>query len=59
MRVCQRVCFEVNLAAHFIVWLSQSKTRFLDRKMVWANWDVEELETWAEDITIGKFGVYY
>jgi putative AlgH/UPF0301 family transcriptional regulator len=44
------------------VWLSQPKTKFLNGKVVWANWDVEELEAQAEKIqesaimTIGYTG---
>lgn len=34
----------VELPAHFLVWLSQPKTRFLNGKLVWVHWDVEELE---------------
>jgi NAD(P)-dependent dehydrogenase (short-subunit alcohol dehydrogenase family) len=40
----------VELPASFLVWLSQSKTKFLNGKLVFANWDVEELEKRAEEI---------
>jgi hypothetical protein len=40
----------VDLPAHFLVWLSQPKTKFLNGKLVWANWDVEELCQQAEKI---------
>ncbi|KAF9697901.1 hypothetical protein EKO04_003969 [Ascochyta lentis] len=40
----------VELPAHFLVWLSQPKTRCLNGKMIWANWDVDELEAKAGDI---------
>jgi hypothetical protein len=43
----------VNLPANFLVWLSQPKTKFLNGKIVWANWDVEELEARAEEIQAG------
>ncbi|KAF1831500.1 NAD(P)-binding protein [Decorospora gaudefroyi] len=39
-----------ELCANFLVWLSQPKTKFLNGKTVWANWDVEELEARAEEI---------
>ncbi|KAJ4982845.1 short chain dehydrogenase [Stagonosporopsis vannaccii] len=53
---------DVNLPAHFLVWLSQPKNSFLSGKVVWANWDVEELAARAEEIrgspimTIGYAG---
>ncbi|KAL6817401.1 hypothetical protein V8C40DRAFT_268909 [Trichoderma camerunense] len=34
----------VNLPAHFAVWLSSSEAAFLDGKYVWASWDVNELK---------------
>lgn len=40
-----------NLPAHFLVWLSQPKNKFLNGKIVWANWDVEELLARAEEIS--------
>lgn len=40
----------VDLSANFLVWLSQPKTKFLSGKMVWANWDVEELEARQDEI---------
>jgi hypothetical protein len=43
-------CFAVDLCADFLVWLTQPKTKFLNGKMVWATWDVEELEARAEEI---------
>lgn len=52
----------MNLPAHFLVWLSQAKNKFLNGKVVWANWDVEELAARAEEIqnspimTIGTAG---
>jgi hypothetical protein len=42
--------FVAELAADFLVWLTQPKNNFLNGKMVWANWDVEELEARAEEI---------
>jgi hypothetical protein len=43
-------CFVADLCADFLVWLTQPKTKFLNGKMVWANWDVEELEARAGEI---------
>lgn len=40
----------MTLPAHFLVWLSQPKNKFLNGKLVWANWDVEELTAKAEEI---------
>ncbi|TVY37691.1 Short chain dehydrogenase [Lachnellula subtilissima] len=40
----------VDLPAHFLVWLSQPKTKFLNGKLVWSNWDVEELCAQSEKI---------
>ena len=40
----------VDLPAHFLVWLSQPKTKFLNGKLVWSNWDVEELCGQSEKI---------
>ncbi|CAI6266836.1 unnamed protein product [Periconia digitata] len=43
----------VELAAHFLVWLSQTeKTRFLHGKYVYANSDVDELSAKAQDIKV-------
>jgi len=39
-----------RLAAHFLVWLTQPKTRFLHGKFVSVNWDVEELCARADEI---------
>jgi NAD(P)-dependent dehydrogenase (short-subunit alcohol dehydrogenase family) len=39
-----------ELCADFLVWLTQPKNKFLKGKLVWANWDVGELETRAEEI---------
>lgn len=40
----------MELSANFLVWLSQPKTKFLSGKMVWANWDVKELEARQDEI---------
>lgn len=44
----------MDLSANFLVWLSQPKTKFLSGKMVWANWDVEELEARQDEIKGGS-----
>jgi len=41
---------DVNLPAHFFVWASSPDATFLNGKMVWANWDVEQLKARAEEI---------
>ena len=33
-----------ELPAHFTIWLCSEEARFLRGKMVWCNWDVEELK---------------
>ncbi|KAK4075222.1 transcriptional regulator family: Fungal Specific TF [Purpureocillium lilacinum] len=54
---------EVELPAQFAVWLASEEAGFLNGKLVWANWDVEELEARAEEIkgsrllTIGLGGI--
>ncbi|KAF2199993.1 NAD(P)-binding protein [Delitschia confertaspora ATCC 74209] len=51
-----------KLPAHFFVWLSQPKNKYLNGRFIWANWDVEELEKKAAeienstDLTIGYQG---
>ncbi|PVH90798.1 NAD(P)-binding protein [Periconia macrospinosa] len=52
-----------ELPAHFLVWLSQTaKTRFLQGKFVYTNWDVDELTAKADEIqnsfenTVGVIG---
>lgn len=44
----------MELAAHFLVWLSQPKTKYLNGRFVWANWDVDELDAKAEDINASQ-----
>lgn len=33
----------IELPAHFAVWLCSGEAKFLRAKMVWCNWDVDEL----------------
>ncbi|KAB5546817.1 hypothetical protein GE09DRAFT_1174752 [Coniochaeta sp. 2T2.1] len=40
----------VELPAHFLVWIASSEAAFLRKKLVRANWDVEELKARAEEI---------
>lgn len=55
----------MELPAHFIVWMSSPEAKFLDGRIVWANWDVEELKAKAEaiqssqDMTSGIYGWPY
>lgn len=41
---------DVELPAHFIVWLLSQEAEFLRSRMVWASWDVEELKGKKEAI---------
>ncbi|KAF2097366.1 NAD(P)-binding protein [Rhizodiscina lignyota] len=41
---------EIDLPAAFCVWLASAEARFLKSKFVWANWDVDELMSKAEEI---------
>ncbi|PSS10967.1 hypothetical protein M430DRAFT_61331 [Amorphotheca resinae ATCC 22711] len=42
---------KVQLPAHFILWLASPEAAFLKGKLVWANWDVDELKAKAEEIS--------
>ncbi|KAM0247767.1 hypothetical protein ACHAQJ_009700 [Trichoderma viride] len=52
----------IDLAADFSVWAASSEAKFLNGKLVWANWDVDELKAMSQDIvetdkfTIGLVG---
>lgn len=56
---------KVELPAHFIVWMSSPEAKFLDGRIVWANWDVEELKAKSDaiqssqDMTSGIYGWPY
>ncbi|KAK6212429.1 hypothetical protein LQW54_005203 [Pestalotiopsis sp. IQ-011] len=41
---------QVELPAHFLVWLAAKEAEFLKGKYVWANWDAQELLARAEEI---------
>ena len=45
--------FVLGLLAHFLVWLSWPKNKYLNRKIAWVNWDVKELSARAEKIQSG------
>lgn len=40
----------VELPGQFQVWLASGEAAFLKGKFVWANWDVDELKTLADEI---------
>ncbi|OQV07501.1 hypothetical protein CLAIMM_11926 [Cladophialophora immunda] len=40
----------VNLPAHFCVWLASPEAEFLKSRLVWANWDVEEMVSRKDEI---------
>ncbi|KAJ2983061.1 hypothetical protein NUW58_g6314 [Xylaria curta] len=44
---------QVQLPAHFLVWMASSEAAFLDGRSVWANWDVEELKQQESSIRGG------
>ncbi|KAE8151239.1 hypothetical protein BDV25DRAFT_152943 [Aspergillus avenaceus] len=51
----------VELPADFSVWLTSQEASFLNGRYVWANWDVDELKSKAEEIQTGSLltaGVY-
>ncbi|KAK5725496.1 hypothetical protein LTR15_003684 [Elasticomyces elasticus] len=41
---------DMSLPAGFAVWLASDKADFVQGRMLWAHWDVEELEAMKEDI---------
>ncbi|KAH0490037.1 hypothetical protein TgHK011_001522 [Trichoderma gracile] len=41
---------KVQLPAHFMVWLASPEAAFLNGRLVWANWDVDELKAKADAI---------
>jgi hypothetical protein len=38
------------LPGHFNVWIASPEAEFLKGKFVWANWDVDELKSLAEEV---------
>jgi hypothetical protein len=43
-----------ELAGSFIVWAASREAEFLKGKLVWSNWDVDELKGRAEEIKNSK-----
>lgn len=41
----------VNLAANFILWAASAEAKFAKGRMLWSNWDVDELKAKADVIT--------
>ncbi|KIX06947.1 uncharacterized protein Z518_04923 [Rhinocladiella mackenziei CBS 650.93] len=41
---------DVELPAHFHVWLASPEAEFLKGKFVWVNWDVDELKAQADEL---------
>ena len=44
----------VELGSHFAVWLCSEEAKFLRGRMVWCNWDVEEMKAKANRIASGS-----
>ncbi|KAL8749386.1 MAG: hypothetical protein Q9184_006828 [Pyrenodesmia sp. 2 TL-2023] len=44
----------IRLPAHFMVWLASPAAEFLRGRLVWANWDVDELRSQAQDLQEGQ-----
>jgi NAD(P)-dependent dehydrogenase (short-subunit alcohol dehydrogenase family) len=40
----------IDLPGHFIVWLVSPEAEFLKGKLVWSNWDIDELKARREEI---------
>lgn len=51
---CLYYVFIVQLPAHFMVWLASPEAAFLKGRLVWANWDVDELKSQAQEIQSGQ-----
>ena len=45
--------FVLELLFHLLVCLSRPRYKYLNRKIVWVNWDVKELSARAEKIQSG------
>jgi len=45
---------QVQLPAHFTVWLASDDAKFLKGRFVWASWDIEEMKTKEKLITQGE-----
>ncbi|KAI1813740.1 NAD(P)-binding protein [Poronia punctata] len=44
---------DVSLPASFNLWLASSEAKFLNRKFLWCNWDIEELQARAKELQEG------
>lgn len=44
-----------DLAGNFVVWVASAGAEFLKNKLVWANWDAEELFSRAEEIQNSQY----
>jgi hypothetical protein len=42
--------FTVSLFGHFAVWLSSKEAEWIKSKMIWCNWDVDEVLAKKEQI---------
>lgn len=47
----------MSLPAGFNLWLASPEAKFLNRKFVWCNWDVDELKAQAKEIEAGKLSI--
>lgn len=59
MRADQCLCFFcplVSLPSDFLVWVASAEADFLDGKLVFASWDVEELKARKREIVGGPPG---
>lgn len=54
MMLILRIASPATLSAHFMLWLSSPEAAFLRGKLVWANWDVEELKAVGSKIREGS-----
>jgi len=44
---------DVTLPASFNLWLASGEARFLNRKFLWCNWDIDELKARAKELESG------
>ncbi|KAJ5685991.1 Short-chain dehydrogenase/reductase SDR [Penicillium majusculum] len=43
----------INLPGHFMVWAASPEGAFLKGKIIWSNWDVEELKERKRSSKVG------
>ncbi|KAF9982670.1 hypothetical protein BGZ79_005914, partial [Entomortierella chlamydospora] len=41
---------DLDLAGYFMVWAASAEAAFLKGKLIWSNWDVEELKERREEL---------